>query len=186
MFYNEQGNFVAPAGGGIGVSDYDDLTNAPISRLRQIDNFTLSGTRTNVAEVGSNELSTITIIDTFNSTGATFSYDPDTSNAIYNTSISGQSFASPGSDITTNLTYIANQIAALETNITWDGVITSTTIVGNLIGGTPTIYGAQNAGRWCFSTASDGGSRIDLNFNDAWSTLNGTYLAEGINSPWCL
>ena len=172
---------ISATGSAGGTSDYDDLTNAPITRLRQVDQFTLSGTRTNVAEVGTNELSTITIINTYNSTGGRFSYDPDTSNSVYSTSVFAKTFDSPGSNITTNLTFIANQIAALETNITWDGVITSTTIIGDQISGTPTIYGQQNADRWCFSTASDGGSRIDLDFNDSWSTLDGTYLAEGIN-----
>ena len=65
-----------------GVSDYDDLTNKPIERLKTTEVITFSGTRTNVINfvAGSNEFSTITMLDSFVATtpATTLSYtNPD-------------------------------------------------------------------------------------------------------------
>ena len=285
---------ISSTGGGSGTSNYDDLTNAPINRLRTIESITLGGTRTNVQPPapGTNEFSTITMQDSFDSSGglitldtsdytvydftggdgdwifsttssnsssvtvsdggpwsdlndfwlivsgnvsiisigeqtvvgdvvrltigsgsadftiteisgnnvkistatnivgtingisttgvtigitaeivrtaATFSYDPDTADTVYTSSIIDQSWASPGSDITTNLTYVANQIAALETDITWDGAITTTTSVDNLLpSGAGTVYNFSVTGGWYFG--SSGGTIQRIPDGTAWS-----------------
>ena len=62
----EAANVVGFGGGG-GTSDYDDLTNAPITRIKEVDEFTLSGTRTNEVVLAANEMSTITMLDAFDS-----------------------------------------------------------------------------------------------------------------------
>ena len=65
-FYNEQGVFTTVTSG---VSDYDDLTNAPIIRRATVEDVKLDGTRSNVQErlVGTNEMSTITMRNDFDS-----------------------------------------------------------------------------------------------------------------------
>ena len=62
QFYNQQGNFLDP--------QYDTIENAPIIRNRTIENITINGTRSNVIVTvpGSNEMSTITMQNTFDST----------------------------------------------------------------------------------------------------------------------
>ena len=317
MFYNEQGNFVVPAGTG-GVSDYDDLTDAPITRLRTVETIVLGGTRANVQEVvpGNNEFSTITMQDNFDSSGggstaldtssdityhtalqaagrwqfantvgfsngmviadgtawstlngvylgdttlsggigignqvsvgddiritigagaatftvdevstlsivsairlsaatnivgtingistnattigfgaavlsgggsaAQFSYDPDTNNTVYSSRIVDQEWATPGSDITTNLTYVANQIAALETNITWDGVITTIPEVSTTLTSGSTTFSNDNSGtvlEWEVVAVSIG-TYTPTNGDD-WSILDDFRLIENIST----
>ena len=60
QFYNEQGNFVDAV--------YDSIENAPIIRNRTIETITIAGTRTNVQvpASGESEMSTITMLDSFN------------------------------------------------------------------------------------------------------------------------
>ena len=311
LFYNQQGNYVAPAGGSGGTGDYDDLTNKPIERLRTVETIVLDGTRGNVQipNAGTNEFSTITLQNDFDSSvaftaldtssdltyhtqlvaagrwqfatsagfsngmviadgtawstlgglfladsflsggtgigtqvsvndsiritlgtgaatftvisiqnvsnivsaielgtardvvgtingistdnttisfdaelistgSATFSYDPDTANAVYNSAITDRTFDNPGDDITTNITQIANNIAALETDITWDGIVTdipsSTTPV---VSTSTTFVNAvpSNAGEWGLFT---GAIYITPSSGDAWTTLNGIDIRE--------
>ena len=49
------------------ATDYDLIENAPIERVRQVDKFTLSGNRTNVIALGGNEMSTLTLRDSYSS-----------------------------------------------------------------------------------------------------------------------
>ena len=316
MFYNEQGDFVVPSGTG-GVSDYDELTDAPITRLRTVETIVLGGTRANIQEVvpGTNEFSTITMQDNFDSSGggstaldtssdityntalqaagrwqfansvgfsngmviadgtawstlngvyladvtlsggvgignqvsvgddiritigtgaatftvdevttlsivsairlsaatnvvgtingistngttisfdasilsgggtaAQFSYDPDTNNNVYTSSIVDQTWANPGSDITTNLTYVANQIAALETNITWDGVITSSTGLREVGGGSTTFRNASPSvvNEWAIRVSAF--VHLTPSTGDSWTTLNDLRLEESIST----
>ena len=59
-FYDEQGRFIDVV--------YDSVENAPITRNRTIETITIAGTRTNVQvqAAGTNEFSTITLLDSFN------------------------------------------------------------------------------------------------------------------------
>ena len=85
-FYAEDGQFRTPAGGGGsgGTSDYDDLTNKPIERLKTTEVITFSGTRTNVVNVvaGTNEFSTITMQNDFVSTLPATVFDYTTPDSI--------------------------------------------------------------------------------------------------------
>ena len=117
-------------GGGTGVSDYNDLTNAPITTRRTIDTIVLDGTRSNVVTVvvGNNEMSTITMLDSYEPTGgASFVYNPDTANAVI-VGLVNRTFTTTGVDIDAHLTFIANQVIPLSSLITWDGLFTSTTL----------------------------------------------------------
>ena len=70
--------------------------------------------------------------DTIQGTLSTFSYDPDTADTVYSSAVVAEAFTTIGTGITGHLTQIANSITALESAITWDGVITpvdSTTVV---------------------------------------------------------
>ena len=62
QFYNQQGNFLDP--------QYDTIENAPIVRNATVENITITGTRSNVIVTipGSNEMSTITMQNDFDST----------------------------------------------------------------------------------------------------------------------
>ena len=59
QFYNEQGNFIDAV--------YDSIENAPIIRNATVETITIAGTRTNVQvqASGTNEFSTITLLDSF-------------------------------------------------------------------------------------------------------------------------
>ena len=60
QFYNEQGNFIDAV--------YDSIEDTPIIRNATIEAITIAGTRTNVQvqNTGTNEFSTVTILDSFN------------------------------------------------------------------------------------------------------------------------
>ena len=60
QFYNEQGNFIDAV--------YDSIEDTPIIRNATIETITIAGTRTNVQvqNTGTNEFSTVTILDSFN------------------------------------------------------------------------------------------------------------------------
>ena len=60
QFYNEQGNFIDAV--------YDSIEDAPIIRNATVETITINGTRTNVQvqNTGTNEFSTITMLDSFN------------------------------------------------------------------------------------------------------------------------
>ena len=309
------GTISSTGGGGGGTSDYDDLTNAPIDRLRTVETIVLGGTRTNVVDFveGTNEFSTITLLDSFDSSaistnfdtsadlvyhiqlvaagrwqfansvgfvngmviadgtdwstldgvyladstlsggtgignqvavndviritigqgfatftvteagnssvvsfirlsnptnitgtingistsgntisfdagiftqeGASFSYTPDTDGTVYTSSITDQLWETGSNDITTNLTYVANQIAALETDITWDGVITSIPEVSTSFTTGATTFETSsnplNAVRWTI-LKTDNVPTVGL--GDAWSTLDNMRIVENENA----
>ena len=62
--------------------------------------------------------------DTVQGTASSFSYDPDTADAVYSSAVVTEAFTNTGTGITAHLTQIANSIAALETAITWSGEVT--------------------------------------------------------------
>ena len=91
-------------------------TTATITAISNQFTATIGGT---VTYASASSLVTLTTGST------TFSYDPDTANTVYTTSIVNEEFTTSGVNITNHLTQIGNSIAGLETDITWDGVITS-------------------------------------------------------------
>ena len=299
-----------------GVSDYDDLTNKPIERLKTIETIVLGGTRSNTVDyvVGTNEFSTITLLNTFDSSGvssdlnttaditystsfsaagqwhfglsvgfsngttiadgtawttlnnfylsdltlsggtgianqvdvgdviritigsgsatfdvtesenssiishirlnnargivgtingihtssetisftatvqttagASFSFTPDTDGTVYTSSVTNAGFTNEGSNITSNITDIANAITALETNITWDGIITqsetSNNIVSNSIGFRDTV--SVGFSQWAIIENVDPFPGLVPTIGDAWSTMNGYFITEATTS----
>ena len=103
-----------------------------------VDSITFDGTNTVIVgpSNGATTFQTTSVLrnagpaDEVQGTASSFSYDPDTSDAVYSTSVPTTDFTNTGEGITNHLTQIANAIAALETDITWDGIITSTTLGG--------------------------------------------------------
>ena len=304
-----------PSGGG--TSDYDDLTNAPITRIRQVDEFILSGTRTNVQPVigATNEFSTITMFDSFNPTATfgsidtsadvtysqsisnegdwnfsasisfsggllipngsawstlnnrffldsttgghpgifsqvnvgdalritigsgsatftassvdefinigavtltnardtvgtinginsnnasigitiedagtgvaagTFAYDPDTSNAVYSTSVPTTDFTLQGTGIQTHLTQVANAITALNANITWDGAFTVPTATRTVTSGSTTYVNTNLPSINEYSFTTSAGVVIPITSGDAWTELVDARIAENRNTP---
>ena len=108
---------------------------------------------------------------------STFSYDPDTADAVYSTDVTNQAFTSGSVDITAHLTQVANTIVELDTAITWDGVITPTTLLASILPvGFGNIYSnsltAGNTWRFLFSNASvtipDGTEWTSATFNNVF------------------
>ena len=96
-------------------------------------------------------------------------------------SVVAEEFTNVGQGITGHLTQIANAITALETDITWDGLITSassisTNVVSNSIGFLATLNVGLN--QWSIVTNVTGFPAITPTMGDSWSTLNGHYIAE--------
>ena len=104
-----------------------------------VTSVTLNGGNTDV--VGTNPSGNLSIYQTtatlqisnppvsdIASSTSSFSYDPDTANTVYTSSVPATAFTTIGTGITAHITQVANAIAALETSITWDGVITATSI----------------------------------------------------------
>ena len=292
-------------GGGTGVSDYNDLTNAPITTRRTIDTIVLDGTRSNViTSQGGNEMSTITMLDSFdpggplnalvagtgityrdslttgdwriidsgfnlftladgsawtaipntirrieiagdysgtflstgdlirltvasgswveytgtitasanslqlsnivfqNSSGtvsgisaggtanqiqlelsrsaiSSFVYNPDTANTVI-TGLINRTFTTPGPGINTHLTYIANQVTPHSALITWDGIITPTTLTRNVVSRSDTYRATISftASQWAISQNVSPFNVILPTTGDAWSTINNTFIVE--------
>ena len=112
------------------IDSYDDLTDAPIERLNQVDTFHIEGDRFNiVTPTARNEHILIVVSNTYNpETGGTFSFNPDTQELVYNVSIDEMLFPSTDLDIRDYMTTMANAIVGLDANITWDGVLIDTVI----------------------------------------------------------
>ena len=150
-----------------------------------IDSITFDGTNTVI--VGpSNGATTFQTTSVLRNAGlatevqgvsSTFSYDPDTADAVYSTDVTNQAFTSGSVDITAHLTQIANTIVELDTAITWDGVITPTTLLASILPvGFGNIYSnsltAGNTWRFLFSNASvtipDGTEWTSATFNNVF------------------
>ena len=132
-FYNQEGFWVAPAGGGgtPGVVEYDDVLDIPIQRNRLVNIFTVTGTRGNVVPAGANaEFATITIRnDYIPGVDGSFTFIPDVTFQTYGfTALFSQVFT--GSNLTEYITQIGNEAAGLSELITWDGVITTALLNG--------------------------------------------------------
>ena len=123
---------IADLGGGAGGSIYyDDIIDIPIQRNRVVNKFTVTGTRGNVVPSGSNaEFATITIRNDYDTAGnGSFTFIPDVQFTIYGLkAIFNRSFT--GSTMVEYITQIGNDAAALDDLITWDGIITATTLGG--------------------------------------------------------
>ena len=97
-----------------------------------IDSITFDGTNTVIVgpSNGATTFNTTSVLRNagpateIQGTASSFSYDPDTADAVYSTSVPTTDFTNTGTGITAHLTQIANAIAALETAITWDGSVT--------------------------------------------------------------
>ena len=150
-----------------------------------IDSITFDGTNTVI--VGpSNGATTFNTTSVLRNAGfatevqgvsSTFSYDPDTADEVYSTDVTNQAFTSGSVGITAHLTQIANTIVELDTAITWDGIITPTTLLDSILPvGFGNIYSnsltAGNTWRFLFSNASvtipDGTEWTSATFNNVF------------------
>ena len=131
-FYAEDGQFRTPAGGGSGGTVYyDDVVDIPIQRNRLVNIFTVTGTRGNIVPAGSNdEFAVITFRNDYDpGVDGVFTFIPDVTFQAYGFSaLFSQPFT--GSTITEYITQVGNEAAGLSELITWDGVITATTLDG--------------------------------------------------------
>ena len=123
--------------------------------------------------------------DTIQGTLSSFSYDPDTTDTVYSSAITSEAFTNAGTGITAHLTQIANSITALETDITWDGIITeaagiTTNVVSNSIGFLATLNVGIN--QWSIITNVTGFPAITPTMGDAWSTINGHFITESAST----
>ena len=124
------------------------FTEAPLGTVSTLIRFT---------ESGNNSLSfTGYLFSDFllgGDTGSSFSYDPDLLNTVYPNQIDDLPFTTVGVNITNHMTQIANAIAALNDNITWDGVITDIGGTTDLLpAGAGTTYAAStNVPAWYFA-----------------------------------
>ena len=97
-----------------------------------VDSITFDGTNTVIVgpSNGATTFQTTSVLrnagpaDEIQGTASSFSYDPDTADAVYSSAVVSEEFTNTGTGITAHLTQIANAIAALETGITWDGAVT--------------------------------------------------------------
>ena len=152
-----------------------------------IDSITFDGTNTVIVgpSNGATTFQTTSVLriagpaDEVQGSLPTFSYDPDTSDAVYSTSVVAEEFTNVGQGITNHLTQIANAITALETNITWDGNITSTTFEEAVTTGS-TVFSDFSSG-----TPPDGWSILSATSvpvvpttGDAWTTIQDMYITE--------
>ena len=117
-----------PGGGDV---YYDDVIDIPIQRNRLVNIFTVTGTRGNIVPAGSNdEFAVITFRnDYIPGVDGSFTFIPDVTFQAYGfTALFSQPFT--GSTITEYITQVGNEAAGLSELITWDGVITATTLDG--------------------------------------------------------
>ena len=153
-----------------------------------IESVTLNGGNTDIVGTSNgaatfNTTSTLYLAgpaDTIQGTIPTFSYDPDTADAVYTAAVVAQGFTGTGVGIIGHITQIANAIVGLDAAITWDGVITSdgtsTNIVSNSIGFRDTLNVGIN--QWSIITNTSGFPGVVPTIGDAWSTINGHFLTE--------
>ena len=95
-----------------------------------VDSITFDGTNTVIVgpSNGATTFNTTSVLRNagpateIQGTESSYSYDPDTADAVYSTSVTNQTWT--GSNITDYLTQVANSITALDVNITWDSVVT--------------------------------------------------------------
>ena len=95
-----------------------------------VDSITFDGTNTVIVgpSNGATTFNTTSVLRNagpateIQGTESSYSYDPDTADAVYSTSVTNQTWT--GSNITDYLTQVANSIAALDAAITWDSVVT--------------------------------------------------------------
>ena len=62
--------------------------------------------------------------------GAFFTFDPDNSNQVYSVTTGNVEFDTPGTSINQHLAQVGNTIAALDSSISFSGVVTQTTLQG--------------------------------------------------------
>ena len=153
-----------------------------------IESVTLNGGNTDIVGTSNgaatfNTTSTLYLAgpaDTIQGTIPTFSYDPDTADAVYTAAVVAQGFTGTGVGIVGHITQIANAIVGLDAAITWDGVITSdgtsTNVVSNSIGFRDTLNVGIN--QWSIITNTSGFPGVVPTIGDAWSTINGHFITE--------
>ena len=103
-----------------------------------IDSITFDGTNTVIVgpSNGATTFNTTSVLrnagpaDTIQGTFSNYSYDPDTTDTVYSNAVVNNPWSAAGADIETHITRVANSIVALDSGITWDGIITSTTLGG--------------------------------------------------------
>ena len=127
----EVGDTVYGITGSGGAVEYDNVLDIPIQRNRLVNIFTVTGTRGNVVPAGSNdEFAVITFRNDYDpGVDGVFTFIPDVTFQAYGfTALFSQPFT--GANITEYITQVGTEAAALSELITWDGVITSTTLDG--------------------------------------------------------
>ena len=120
--------------------------------------------------------------DQIQGTIPTFSYDPDTADAVYSTAVVAEEFTGTGEGITGHITQIANAIVGLDAAITWDGVITGTggTTTQRTSSSTTFTTGTAGPDQWkIFSSSFASLAPAD---GAAWTILNGSFINEGSGS----
>ena len=120
--------------------------------------------------------------DEVQGTVPTFSYDPDTADAVYTAAVVGEEFTGTGEGITGHITQIANAIVALDAAITWDGIITGTgrTTTQRTSSSTTFTTGTAGPDQWKIFSASF--ATLAPADGAAWTILNGAFLNEGSGS----
>ena len=105
-----------------------------------VDSITFDGTNTVIVgpSNGATTFNTTSVLRNagpateIQGTSSSYSYDPDTANSVYPSAeaVTNNPWSTPGADIQTHITRVANSITALNAAITWDGVITATLLNG--------------------------------------------------------
>ena len=111
---------------------------------------------------------------------ATYSYDPDTADAIYANAITNQQFSNPGSNASTNLNDIGNTIATLNANITFDGVVfpSNTPIIpsGQTTSNKTTYSDVVDSSNWFIRNS--GGVVQTFADGSNWNSLEGLTIVQ--------
>ena len=159
-----------------------------------IETITLNGGNTDIVGTSNgaatfNTTSTLYLAgpaDTIQGTTSSFSYDPDTADAVYSSSITSEAFTNTGAGITGHITQVANSITSLETDITWDGVITTNSSTSQISDAHSVYLGQDGSGgstTWTFSTSSDGlTGRLQTAVDADWTVLNGLYFGFDVRT----
>ena len=155
-----------------------------------IESVTLNGGNTDIVGTSNgaatfNTTSTLYLAgpaDTIQGTIPTFSYDPDTADAVYSSAVVAQGFTGTGEDIVIYITQIANAIVGLDAAITWDGQITETGATTTQRTSSSTTFTTGTAGPDQWKIFSSSFASLAPADGAAWTILNGAFLNEGSGS----
>ena len=120
--------------------------------------------------------------DEIQGTISTFSYDPDTADAVYSTAVVAEEFTGSGAGIVGHLTQIANAIVGLDAAITWNGIVSAGNAVTTQRTSSSTTFTTGTAGPDQWKIFSSSFASLAPADGAAWTILNGSFINEGSGS----